>query len=156
MILLISSALMSISLPWASPAGPPTRSLARPSSVIRSVARSLCSLAVTIRRAVRRLPSVASPDLLASVDQRLFHFLQLSRHAAVVHRAPETRHDATDDGRIDAGLEDDGASGGVLQRLLERAELLGRQRRRRGHLAAHDLLVVHHACAERARDVRQQ
>ena len=40
-----------------------------------------------------------------SLDQRLFHLLQLRRDAAVVDRAADARDDAADDRRIDARLE---------------------------------------------------
>src|SRR5262245_1384965 len=68
--------------------------------------------------------------------------LELPRDAAVVHRAADPRDDATDDRRIDAGLEDDRSASDARQPVLERLCATAGERRRRRHFRTHDLAVI--------------
>src|SRR5260221_12761428 len=88
MILEISSAFMSIFNPGLRPRTPYTLSRGAPTPHSVRVARSLRSLA-----------------LLARLYQRLFHFLELRRDAAIGDDAAEARHDAADNRRVYAGRE---------------------------------------------------
>src|SRR6185436_12521583 len=95
---------------------------------------------------ILHMPSPAGPGL-PLLRQSLANLRELRRDASVVHGAANARDDAADDRGIHAPGHVDAASGDLRETLLQLRGVLGRQRRCRGDLGSHDLLMLHETFA---------
>src|SRR5688500_18468576 len=94
--------------------------------------------------------------LLAALDERLLHLLELPRDAAVVNDRPDARHDAAENRAVDFGVDEDLAAGGPAERLADGFRAIGVDRHGGRDFRTDDLAVIHHALAIGARERRQQ
>src|SRR6476661_1159896 len=89
------------------------------SSALMSIVSHLLAGPTPARsRSGRRRCALSLCPWLRPCRERLFHLLQLPRHAAVVDRAADPGDGASDDRRIDAALELNLAPGRIRQPLL--------------------------------------